>query len=344
MSSTPQAVTPGRKCRTEWLSEPQYKAPEWHRHLTAHGWHTPLGIGIAYCRHTRCYAAARPTFQAQHRKAFPNQLDGAAVHNELRSRPPGPEGPSTSFEVLTGPEIAITAHSTLLLIPLGAIEQHGPHLPVNTDAAIAYKLSELVASETGGLVAPALAYGCISQPISGGGELFAGTISLTGTTYSAIITDLLSAYTRQGYRRIVILNGHLENAAFAIDGAIQAASREKACRALIINWWDVLPIERMEDVFHGHFPGWSSEHAGVVETSLMMYLAPEMVRTQLIEKRIADVSPPVYTVVPERTGLVDPSGVLRTADGSSTEIGKRLTIEIVSQIITHIKEDPYTSS
>jgi creatinine amidohydrolase len=250
---------------------------------------------------------------------------------------------SVFFETLTGPETAIIDEPPLLIIPLGSIEQHGPHLPINTDTIIAARLSEAIVQQVGGLVAPAVTYGCMSQPVSGGGELLAGTVSLTGNTYTALIADLLSSYTRRGYKRLVLLNGHMENSPFAIEGATCAARLNSRFRAIVVNWWEVLEVKHLDDIFNGGFPGWGSEHAGVMETSLMMHLEPEMVRNDLIQRRITDVVPPVYTVVPERPGLIDPSGVLWTADGSSAEIGRRLVSEIVNQVTTILTSDPYTS-
>ncbi|WP_255969945.1 creatininase family protein, partial [Klebsiella pneumoniae] len=70
-------------------------------------------------------------------------------------------------------------------LPCGATEQHGPHLPLGTDALLASAISAEVAARVGGLVAPALSYGYKSQPKCGGGQHFCGTTSLDGATLSA---------------------------------------------------------------------------------------------------------------------------------------------------------------
>src|SRR5690242_10520326 len=72
----------------------------------------------------------------------------------------------------------LEANDAVVLTPVGAIEQHGPHLPLATDTLIPQRICEAVAVDTGGLVAPALTYGSKSVPRCGGGQHFCGTTSL----------------------------------------------------------------------------------------------------------------------------------------------------------------------
>jgi creatinine amidohydrolase len=99
---------------------------------------------------------------------------------------------------------------------------------------------------------------------------------------------------------------------------------------LVLNWWELLPADQLDDIFAGSFPGWEAEHAGIAETSLMLHLHPERVRRSLIEDRMAEIGPPRYTALPERAGLVDPSGVLRTAHGSTAETGRRIQASVLA--------------
>jgi len=70
----------------------------------------------------------------------------------------------------------------VLIIIVGSIEQHGPHLPINTDLVIPYEIAKRVTENSSSLVAPPLTYGYKSKPRSGGGESFPGTVSLNGDT------------------------------------------------------------------------------------------------------------------------------------------------------------------
>lgn len=220
---------------------------------------------------------------------------------------------------------------TPILIPVGALEQHGPHLPLDTDQAIAEAFAIELAEEVGAMVAPGIGYGCRSHPVSGGGEIFRATNSISGSTMSGIMFDILRAFRGSGFRNFAFVNGHYENAAFLVDTAHQAVAVMPDLKVLVINWWEVAKLDYLQVIFDGNFPGWEAEHAGIVETSLMMHIAPDRVVEQLIEDRISDVRAPSYTVVPERSGLVDATGVLRTAWGSSARIGEG--------IFTHCRDE-----
>lgn len=249
-----------------------------------------------------------------------------------------------SYGDMTMPEIRSRTDG-LLFLPVGSIEQHGAHMPVDTDGLLASKISQRVAAVVGGLVAPPLSYGCRSLPVSGGGELFPGTISLSGETLTRMVADLLSTFARHGHRRIILINGHYENTMFVIEG-VKRAQVEESFQALVIDWWNILRIDRLQEIFEGEFPGWEAEHAGIIETSLMMHLAPERVQAERIENRIGHIAPPTYTVLPERPGLVDPSGILRTAWGANAELGKEIAEEIETMILgilnTEFSEPPST--
>lgn len=233
---------------------------------------------------------------------------------------------------MVSPDIDSRTADSVLFIPIGSIEQHGAHMPTDTDSVIASTLAQGVAERIGGLVGPKLNYGCRSLPISGGGELFAGTISLSGPTFTAVIADLVTAYVQHGHTRIVVLNGHYENTMFAIEGAKRALETVPQAQILLVDWWTVLDAATLDRLFEGNFPGWEAEHAGVIETSLLMHIAPERVDADRIENRMGTIPPPVFTVLPERPGLVDPSGVLRTAWGANPKLGKELYTEVVDAI------------
>src|SRR3990172_7644113 len=88
-----------------------------------------------------------------------------------------------------------------VILPVGAIEQHGPNLPIDTDAYLATVLALAGAQNRPVVVAPPIVYGCRSRPQSGGGELFPGTLSLDGTTFIQMVSEVLGALLRHGFRR-----------------------------------------------------------------------------------------------------------------------------------------------
>lgn len=99
------------------------------------------------------------------------------------------------------------------------------------------------------------------------------------------------------------------------------------------NWWDVLSQDTIDKVFSEvAFPGWAFEHAAITETSLMMYLAPELVREDKISDEMG-AEPAAYVKYPIVEGMVPASGVLAPAVSSSAEKGKLMTDEAISAFI-----------
>lgn len=232
---------------------------------------------------------------------------------------------------LTWEEFRDRGPGSIVLLPLGAVEQHGPQLPLNTDTVIPTGLCLELADRLTAIVAPSFAYGYKSQPNTGGGISFPGTTSFDGATFTACVRDIVRDLIRQGVTSIALVNGNYENTYFAIEGidlALRDAGQPAGVKVLYLNWWDQLSAVDLEEAFHGTFPGWEAEHAGVAETSLMMHLDPSHVEVGRIPPANR-MALPTFTVVPERAGLVPPTGVLASAEGSSAEIGRLLVQRMV---------------
>lgn len=223
-----------------------------------------------------------------------------------------------------------------LIIPIGATEQHGPHLPLGVDAMLAESFAQHLARKIGGLVAPTLAYGYKSLPMSGGGPFFPGTIDLNGNTLINLVKDVLVEFGRDGWQNIIIFNCHYENEAFVSEGANLAAEHwaQTGQRVFIINWWDNLDQHVVNQVFDTiPFPGWALEHAAISETSLMMYFYPHLVQSDKIpDDKVEEVL--AFHSHPPLKGRVPASGCLHTSRSSSAEKG-RLIVENVLQNIEH---------
>lgn len=227
----------------------------------------------------------------------------------------------------------------VLIIPVGSTEQHGPHLPLSVDAVIAEEIAVRFAKEIDGMVAPVLSYGYKSKPLSGGGPLFPGTIDLNGVTLMNIMEDILEEYIKDGITKIFILNAHFENEAFILESVDIVSRRHKEVTIIESNWWDVLSKETIDYCFDVvPFPGWAFEHAAITETSLMMYLAPELVREDKISDEMG-AEPAVYAKYPIVKGMVPDSGVLAPAVSSNADKGKRMTDEAVEAFVKIVKEN-----
>ncbi len=219
----------------------------------------------------------------------------------------------------------------IIILPVGSLEQHGPHLPLNVDTLIAVGLAELVAERLSAVVLPPVSYGAKSH--SGGGELFPGTTSLDGTTLINLVLDVLRETYRHGGRRFLILNAHFENVAFLVEAAELLLRVGDDARVVVLSWWDLVSDEVIEDLFaEVGFPGWEIEHAAIAETSLVQYLAPDLVREdRIIDDRIKREIP--YLVLPPPDDTMTRSGVLYRATYASREKGERLACYAVEKIV-----------
>lgn len=210
----------------------------------------------------------------------------------------------------TSPGHATAAPSTLV-VPLGSIEQHGPHLPLGTDGIIADGVARAVARRlSSAAVAPLI-------PIGASGEHagFPGTLSIGTEALAGVLVELARDAARD-YERLMLINAHGGN-----GPAIAAAERI----------WTF--EQRSVEVRHCHFPG-GDAHAGRTETSVMLHLAPELVRLDLIEP---GNPAPVTELLPHmrRGGVaaVSPNGVLGDPTRATAEEGARLVAALVERIL-----------
>jgi creatinine amidohydrolase len=175
---------------------------------------------------------------------------------------------------LTRGEARDGASSSLLLLPLGATEQHGPHLPVGTDSILVEEVARRAAARLAGevpvVVAPALHFGSSAHHLP-----FGGTLSLETETYYRVLMDLGRSAVASGFRRLFLLNGHGGNHELA-----QLAARDLALSHPIDagagSWWTMAHDELIASgAWDAHpVPG----HAGAFETSAVLALRPELVR------------------------------------------------------------------
>lgn len=215
--------------------------------------------------------------------------------------------PVTSFlSSSTWPELPA---GSVLLIPVGSTEQHGPHLPFTTDAIVATAVAEGVASRLGrAVVAPAVAYGA-----SGEHADFPGTLSIGLDVLQAVLVELGRSATIWA-AGVVFVNGHGGNA-LAVDAAVRRLVQE----ARDVAW---VPCAA---------PG-GDAHAGRTETSLLLHLAPELVELELAE---AGETRPVQLLLPElrASGVraLSPNGVLGDPAGATAEEGARILATMIDR-------------
>ncbi|MGO1885830.1 MAG: creatininase [Citricoccus sp.] len=234
------------------------------------------------------------------------------------------------------------AHSTVIL-PAGAFEQHGPHLPLGTDATLSSTLAEAVASRIGAKVAEPLSYGYKSQQKSGGGNHLPGTISLDAEALIAQARCLISGFLTQGVKNLVILNGHYENYQFLYEAADLALGDARATppgaglpdpagpTVLLLSYWDYVTEETLSTVYPNGFPGWDIEHGGVLETSLMLHLHPGLVAMdRAVTHPPANL--PRFDRLPVDPSRTPETGCLSAPDGSSAAKGRLLFEQVIAEL------------
>ena len=226
-----------------------------------------------------------------------------------------------------------------VLLPVGSLEQHGPHLPLGTDTFTVRELAERVAAKTSGIVAPEICYGFKPQPGSSAGNNFAGTCSLDGSTLTALVRDLVRELVRHKVRRIMILDGHYENGLFINEGvelALRDLDAQKLVKVVIVRWFDLIPSSVFIRLFGKDFEGMMYEHASKVETSLIMAMNESMVQRHRMKSDRPRVRKS-YTVLPESSEFIPKSGVLSSVFPSSTKIGVELLNCAVKEIVKIVR-------
>lgn len=232
---------------------------------------------------------------------------------------------------------------TPILIPIGSMEQHGHHMPMHVDVLLPTEFARRVAQAIGALVAPPFTYGYKSHQKSGGGNHLPGTTSLDGATLVAALRDVIKEFARHGVRRICLVNGHFENSWFIVEG-IDLALRElrwegvSDMKIVVLSYWDFVDKATIARLYPGGFTGWDLEHGGVLETSLMLALHPDLVEIE----RAIDHEParfPPYDVYPVNPSWTPPSGTLSSPREASREKGEILLEVCTSGIVTALRAE-----
>lgn len=195
--------------------------------------------------------------------------------------------------------------SSIVVVPVGSCEQHGPHLPLHTDTTIATELARAVSGHrTDCVVAPPITVSASGEHVG-----FPGTLSIGTTVMTDVIVELArSADWADG---VVFVNGHGGNHA-AMQRATEVFERE---RRRVLIWWPDLP---------GADP-----HAGRTETSLMLALAPDEVR---LDRSEPGPTPTLTELVRHGVRALSPNGVLGDPSGADAAEGVRLFDQLVGQL------------
>ena len=162
----------------------------------------------------------------------------------------------------------------------------------------------------------------------------------------ASVRDVIVEFARHGARRLVLMDGHSENTMFIVEG-IDLALRElgrdamREMKILRIGYYEFTSAETEALVWPDGFPSWPLEHAGMMETSVMLYRYPELVDMSKLPTDVPASFPPydVYPVSFENLPTLPRSGALNSAKQATAEKGKLMFDEYVAEISVAVTEE-----
>lgn len=247
------------------------------------------------------------------------------------------------YEKLTWPEINDAIElGKVCLVPCGAVEQHGHHLPLDVDlvcpTGIARGAGTAIPEKM--LVLPIVPYGYTGHVMD-----FPGTINSDFQNYMNHVLDITRSLAYHGFKKIILLNGHGSNMP-NLNLVARRTNLETDAECILTAWWDLLTVDKtfMPSWRESSFPG-GCAHACELETSLYLYLDEENVRKDKIKSgkisfneesnpfNYVDLFAQGPATVVSWTSSYSDTGVLGEAELASVEKGKRAYDEAVKQLV-----------
>lgn len=240
---------------------------------------------------------------------------------------------------LTWPDFDTLRQRGPVILPIGAVEPHGPHLPLGADTMISDYFARRLATDIDATIAPTIGYGVATPPQRLGG-VFPGVLAVSGTTFTLLVTEVLTALAEHGARQVVIVNSAIDNLSFLCEAARVVTAAFSDARIMIVHWWDVVgePFRNALAAETG-VARTDDHHAGMVESSLTMHIAPHVTRPDLV-----DTDPVVsgarrfsYDVFPLPPDVATSSGIVYTAHKASSEIGARVAEQVAHEMAAAVR-------
>jgi creatinine amidohydrolase len=227
------------------------------------------------------------------------------------------------LEEMKHPEIkAYLAHKKSIIVPFGSTEQHGPHLPTGTDTFVAAHIAQEVGKRTGTVVAPVIPVG-FSPGLH---TLFPGTITIGAQTYISLVLDILESIVASGFRDILVMTGHGMNWS-PLKTAMLEFLNKHAARALVLGYWEAEEVTSLMEEGDG-------VHCTILETSLMLYLRPELVE---MEKGFDEYRQARFMLGKGEVGQVSGSGTIAETMKATREKGELIFEAAVRGIVKRVE-------
>ncbi|MEM2739763.1 MAG: creatininase family protein [Candidatus Bathyarchaeia archaeon] len=241
------------------------------------------------------------------------------------------------WEDLTSKDIAEIDKSLPVVIPIGSVEVHGPHLPLGTDIISIYWVAVKASELENAIILPPIAYGYAPES-----KHFSGTISISAETILSLLREVCLEVYRNGFRKIIILNGHGGNTRI-----LRLLSRDMLdrcmgiCLYMVLDPWSPVrgEIERLRETER-------IGHACEIETSIISYIAPQLVKLDYVK---GEAKVGIYTPIPNVETNVDWVGYAleaylgdpRKASGEKGRIIVEQWVRGVAEIYRMVREDSF---
>ena len=186
----------------------------------------------------------------------------------------------------------VPARVETVLLPVGTLEAHGV-LPNGSDNLAPEAMARDIAGRLNALIAPTLNYG-----VTGSLDAFPGTFSISEAAYEAFVSDMLNGLAGNGFKNIIVLNGHGGPQTAILQRIAQKVGRERRVRTLVANWWSAASSITLE-VF-----GEPGGHAGSNESAYVQAVAPDHVQPQRYEKSMASPRQEGITAYPFPSSII----------------------------------------
>lgn len=213
----------------------------------------------------------------------------------------------------------------IAIVPVGALEAHGPHLPLGADQIQAESTADALAARLGALVAPTLPYGNCA-----GTRPFPGTVSLSVGTLARLLRELLEELARSGFRRVLVLSGHAAQGHMAAlrEGADEAVRAVPALRVVVLSDYDFVYELR------GKLSPANDGHGGLLETSRVLSMRPESVGSERpkVEYRYSRFR------VGDPTVEEWPESVIGDTAPATSELGERVQAHVLDRLEATVRE------
>ena len=250
------------------------------------------------------------------------------------------------WDQLTSPEIDDLDRNIPVILPIAATEQHGPHLPLATDRMIGEhfcrELNRLIPEQV--LFLPIVSVGCSEHHTD-----FTGSLSVQHETFLKQLLDIAHCVVKYGFKNLLVFNSHGGNQAIGQSFVEIFGYRKPDIRIALATWWRIAltELKQISDTGAG-----GAGHAGELETSLMLLIAPKLVKQEKIQPKanvktfhwaegdmLQGPSASLYRSMKEMT----PTGAFGEAAAGTVEKGERITeavVKALKKIVLDLKIHP----